>query len=134
MVFKINLAACIVFVLGSIGLCLSGPIPTTFHPSDLVILLFFWSPVLLWAGGAWAFRNRGWPSIVWLLASILLMSAELVALYLEAEKAREEAITHQQTQSILGFLVILLEWAVGLPFLVILASIWRFTRIVDYEE
>jgi hypothetical protein len=54
------------------------------------------------------------------------MSVELFALYLDAETMRKEAITKEYTQQIAGFLAMLLQWAVGLPLIAILAAIWLF--------
>jgi hypothetical protein len=136
MVLKANLAACGVFVLGTVGICLldSTWTGTMIRPSDVAILLFFVSPALLWAGGALAFRGRGGWSIAWLSASIFFMGAELFTLYHEAVKAHQEAITGQPTQSLLGFLVILGQWAVGLPHLVVLALVCRITQVVESQR
>ena len=134
MVFKMNLGMCLVFVLAIPALALAGPRPLTFRPSDFAALAFIASPAFLWAGGAWAAKGRDVSAVFWFVISGLLMGAELLALGMEVAKARQEAITHQETQSILGFLVILGEWAVGLPLLLLLAVIWRINRFADYEE
>jgi hypothetical protein len=128
MILKINLAACVVFVLASLGILLYGGIPIILLSSDLLVVLIYASPTLLWITGAWAARRRRWSSIVWLVASILLMSIGLFGLYADAQTAREEAITKQQTQQLGGFLAMLLQWAVGLPLLAILGVIWLVKR------
>jgi hypothetical protein len=126
MILKINLAVCVVFVLAAIGILLTWSDSATLSQIDLRGLLIFSSPTLLWAVGAWVGRRSPWSSIVCLVASILLMSVELYALYLDAEAARKEAITKQYTQHMAGFLAMLLQWAVGLPLITILAAIWLF--------
>ena len=128
MILKINLAVCAVFVLAAAGILLTGSDFTTFSLIDLRILMIFLSPTLLWAVGAWVGRRHPWSSIVWLVASILLMSVELYALYLDAETMRKEAITKEYTQQIGGFLAMLLQWVVGLPLIAILAGIWLLDR------
>jgi hypothetical protein len=141
MVFKINLAACLVFVVGSIVIALLGalviaqsaPTPMMFGWNNLLFVLFLWSPALLWAGGAWALRKAEGCNAVWLMASIVLMGAELFALGVEVDQARREAITREYTQSLLSFVVVLGEWAIGLPLLIILAVIWRFYRSAEDE-
>jgi hypothetical protein len=129
MVLKINLAACVVFVLAALGIGLSTSDFTTFSLMDIRILGIFLSPALLWAVGAWASRRHLGSSIAWLVASILLMSVGLFALYLDAEAMREQAITKEYTQQIAGFLAMLLQWAVGLLLLIaILAASWLFDQ------
>jgi hypothetical protein len=148
MIFKFNLAASVVFALAFVGVGLFGSDPSQrwtwgdlwlvdivlgklvagllsqrWTWGDLWIVLFCLSPALLWAAGALVVRGRPWSSSVWLVASILFLGIELYALILEAIKNRQEAITRQYTQSILGFLTVLLQWAAGLLLLAILAVI-----------
>jgi hypothetical protein len=122
MVLKVNLAASVVFALASVGVLQFGSAPLQqWRSRDLWIVLFFLSPALLWAAGALVVRGRRWLSSVWLVASALFLGIELSALILEAFKNRQEAITGEYTQSIVGFLTVLLQWAAGLPLLAILA-------------
>jgi hypothetical protein len=123
MILKVNLAASVVFALASVVVLLAGSAPSQKWTSDdLWIVLFFLSPALLWAAGAWVVRRRRWSSSVWLVASALFLGTELSALILEAINNRQEAITGEYTQSVVGFLTVLLQWAVGLPLLAILAA------------
>jgi hypothetical protein len=125
MILKINLAVCVVFVLAAVGILLTDSNLTTFSRDDIRVLLIFLSPTLLWTVGAWVCRRRLGSSIVWLVASILLMSAQLFAMYLDAETMRQQAITKAYAQQFAGFLAMLLQWAVGLPLIAaILAVIW----------
>ena len=140
MIFKVNLAASLVFALAFVGVMLFGSDPSPQWTSgDLWIVLFFLSPALLWAAGAGVVRacqqpeadgRRGesWSSSVWFVASALFLSLELYALILEVMKHRQEAITREYTQSLLGFLTVLLQWAAGLLLLAILAGIEFLTR------
>jgi hypothetical protein len=122
MILKVNLAASVVFALASVGVLLFGSaMSQQWTSGDLWIVLFFLSPALLWAAGARVVRGRRWSSSLWLVASALFLGIELSALILEAIKNRQEAITGEYTQSIVGFLTVLLQWAVGLPLLAILA-------------
>jgi hypothetical protein len=148
MIFKVNLAACAVFALAFVGVGLFGSDPSLrWTPGDLWILdivlgklvagllshrwtsgdfwivLFSLSPAMVWAAGALVVRRRPWSSSVWLVASAVFLGIELYALVLEAIKYRQEAITRQYTQSFLGFLAVLLQWAAGLLLLAILAVI-----------
>ena len=127
-VFKINMTVCVLFALGILGLLLYSGDFSKFAPSDLVVVAIYGSPLLLWVGGAWAFRKGEWSSFVWLLASFILMGIGLYGLYLDCEQTREEAITMQQTMHLGGFLAMLAQWAIGLPLLLILALIEGFTR------
>ena len=148
MIFKVNLAASVVFALAFVGVGLVGSDPSQrwtpgdlwlvdivlgrlvarllsqrWTSGDLWIVLFTLSPALLWAAGALVVRGRRWSSGVWLVASALFLGIELYALILEAIKSRHEAITREYTQSFLGFLTVLLQWAAGLLLLAILAVI-----------
>jgi hypothetical protein len=140
MILKVNLAASVVFALAFVGVLLFGSgLPQQWTWGDLGIVLFFLSPALLWAAGARVVRGcqqqdadgrqgEGWSSSVWLVASALFLSLELYALILEAMKYRQEAMTGEYTQSIGGFLTVLLQWAAGLLLLAILAGIELMTR------
>jgi hypothetical protein len=140
MIFKVNLAASLVFALACGGVLLFGSHPAPQWTSgDLWIVLFFLSPALLWAAGARVVRacqqpdadghqGESWSSSVWFVASALFLSLELYALILETMKSRQEAMTGEYTQSLGGFLTVLLQWAAGLLLLAILAGIEWMTR------
>jgi hypothetical protein len=141
MILKANLAAIVVFALAFVGVLLFGTDPSQVWSSNhlWIGLLFFLSPALLWAAGARVVRGcqqrdadgrqgESWSSSVWFVASVLFLSLELYALILEAMKYRQEAITGHYTQSIGGFLTVLLQWAAGLLLLAILALIEWITR------
>ena len=119
MIFKINMAACVIFAFGSLGILLSSFDLSSFAPSDLAIVAFFWSPALLWAAGAWVVRRGHWSPIVWLLTSVILMVIEWYGLFLDGKATREEAISKQYTMHFAGYVATLLQWAVGLPLLAI---------------
>jgi hypothetical protein len=148
MILKVNLAASVIFALAFVGVGLFGSNPSQrwtwgdlwlveivlgklvagllsqrWTWGDLWLVLFVLSPALLWAAGALVVRGRLWSSSVWLVASALFLGIELYALILEAIKYRQEAITREYTQSFLGFLAVLLQWAVGLLLLAVLALI-----------
>lgn len=129
MVFKVNLTASVVFALAAVGVLLFGSDPSQPWTSDgLWVVVLFLSPALLWATGARVVRGCRLSSNVWLVASALFLSVELAALILEVMKHRQEAITGEYTQSLLGFLTVLLQWAVGLLLLAVLAGIEFLTR------
>ena len=124
MILKVNLAACAVFIFATVGTLLFGSDLKTFVPGDLLIALIYLSPTLLWITGAWFARSKPLSSIVWFVVSFVFMSVELYFLILEAIATREEAITGQGTMHLAGFLVMILQWAVGLPLLAILGGFW----------
>ena len=135
MIFRVNLAASVVFALASVGVLLFGSDLSQQWTSDVLwIVLFLLSPALLWAAGARVVRGRRWSSSVWLVASALFLSLELYALILEAMKYRQEAMTGEYTQSIGGFLTVLLQWAAGLLLLAILAVIGFITKVAKGAE
>jgi hypothetical protein len=126
-IFRANLAACLLFGLLILGLdiAIGGFRPMTLQDSIVPFALLM-SPTLVWSAGAWTLKKHEGLSIVWLVASIVLMMVGLLGVYADLDAWRREKLTGQETMHLGAFLAMLLQWLVALPLLLAAGAIRLF--------
>ena len=128
--WKANLAACFLFcllVFGIGGRALGGFRAATWANAIGPVVLIL-SPIVIWSAGAWMLKGHLEMSIVWLVASIVLMVAGLLGVYVDADAWRKEQVTGQETMHLAAFLAMLVQWFVAVLLLAAAGAIRLMSR------
>jgi hypothetical protein len=128
---RANIAACCLFCLlvFGIGVALGGFRPAVWSDSVGYLALIL-SPIVIWSAGAWMLKGHFEMSIVWLVASIVLMVVGLLGVYADADAWRKEKLTGQETMHLAAFLAMLLQWLVAVVLLAACGAI----RLLDRTD
>ncbi len=134
MIFKINLAACVSFIIVALGIYLLDLRVTKYTPYDLEMMKWCLYPIPLWVFGAWVSRKHHASSVACLVTSTILMWVLLFALFLELGSIREEEVTREYVQHFLLPIAYLLQWVVGVPMVAILIVIRVVIEFLDRRK
>jgi hypothetical protein len=126
---RANLAACLLFSLlvlvigGALGGFRVAAWKDSVGPLALIL-----SPIVIWSAGAWMLKGHHEMSIVWLVASIVLMVVGLLGVYTDADAWRKEKLTGQETMHLAAFFAMLLQWFVAVVLLAASGAVCLLSR------
>ncbi len=125
---RTNLTACCLFCLLVFGIGASlGGFRAAAWKDSVGYLALILSPIVIWSAGAWMLKGHLEMSIMWLVASIVLMLVGLLGVYADAEAWRKERLTGQETMHLAAFFAMLLQWFLAVPLLAAAGAIRLFT-------